>query len=76
MQTLLDFLSFKSFISPSVLIVCYYLGALGAPLAMLGTLIWARHGAKQANKALPPKTSAYGRAGSPIKTDSSCSSFS
>jgi len=42
MQTLLDFLSFKSFISPSVLIVCYYLGALGVPLAMLGTLIWAR----------------------------------
>ena len=42
MQTLLDILSFKSFISPSVLIVCYYLGALGAPLVMLGTLIWAR----------------------------------
>jgi hypothetical protein len=47
MQTLLDFLSFKSFISPSVLIVCYYLGALGVPLAMLGTLIWARREARK-----------------------------
>ena len=42
MQTLLDFLSFKTFITPSILIVCYYLGALGAPLFTIGMFIWAR----------------------------------
>ena len=42
MQTLLDVLSFKTFITPSILIVCYYLGALGVPLTMLAIVIWAR----------------------------------
>ena len=43
MQALLDFLSFKTFITPSILIGCYYLGALGVPLFMIGMFIWARH---------------------------------
>jgi len=47
MQTLLDFLSFKSFISPSILICCYYLGAFGAPLTMLGIVLWARREASK-----------------------------
>lgn len=42
MQTLLDVLSFKTFITPSILIVCYYLGALGVPLFMIGMFIRGR----------------------------------
>ena len=42
MQTLLDFLSFKSFISPSILILCYYCGALLMPIFMLGSAFWVR----------------------------------
>lgn len=33
MQSLIDFLSFKLFISPYVLIACYYMGAIGIPVA-------------------------------------------
>jgi len=47
MQTLLDFLSFKTFISPGILVFCYYLGALGAPLTMLAIVFWARRKAGQ-----------------------------
>ncbi|MGD9888322.1 MAG: DUF4282 domain-containing protein [Halothiobacillaceae bacterium] len=47
MQTLLDFLSFKTFISPSVLLFCYYLGALGVPLFASVMLIWVRQQARK-----------------------------
>ncbi len=30
-----DFLTFKSFVTPSILIICYYIGALGMPLFAL-----------------------------------------
>jgi len=53
MQTLLDVLSFKTFITPSILIVCYYLGALGVPLFMIGMLIRARHEA--VNQGVAPE---------------------
>lgn len=46
MQTLFDFLSFKSFISPSVLLFCYYLGALGAPMLAGGMIVWMRREAR------------------------------
>jgi len=32
MQTFIDFLNFKFFISPYVLIVCYYIGAIAVPV--------------------------------------------
>lgn len=34
MQAFLDFLSFKTFISLDVLIIMYYLGAIGVPVGM------------------------------------------
>jgi len=39
MQGLIDFLTFRSFISPHVLVACYYLGALGVPV---GSWIFAQ----------------------------------
>ena len=42
MQPLLDFLSFKTFITPGVLLFCYYLGALGGPLGGGLFVVWLR----------------------------------
>jgi len=41
-QTLRDFLSFQTFVSPYALIGFYYLGALVMPLATWVLMIWAR----------------------------------
>lgn len=41
-QTLRDFLSFQTFVSPYALIGFYYLGALAMPLATWALMIWAR----------------------------------
>jgi hypothetical protein len=45
-QTLRDFVSFQTFVSPYALIVFYYLGALVMPLATWGLMIWARRRAQ------------------------------
>jgi hypothetical protein len=45
-QTLWDFLSFQTFVSPYALIVFYYLGALVMPLATWGLMVWARRRAQ------------------------------
>ncbi len=57
-----DFLSFETFIAPRVLLVCYYLGAVGIPLAAvllvrkLAALFPALGGAAdQAKAAIPRK---------------------
>ena len=57
-----DFLSFKTFIAPSVLLVCYYLGAVMLPLVAvllgrkLARLFPALGGAgEQIKAAIPPK---------------------
>jgi hypothetical protein len=42
MQSLVDFLSFKTFISPSILLGCYYFGALGFPFVFALFVVWAR----------------------------------
>jgi hypothetical protein len=42
MESLLDFLRFRTFISPHALIVFYYLGALGMPVASWLFLVWLR----------------------------------
>ena len=42
MQSLLDFLSFKFFISSYVLIICYYMGALSIPVASWFLVRWFR----------------------------------
>jgi hypothetical protein len=42
MQHLENFLSFKSFISPYVLLVFYYMGALGVPIASWFFAIWLK----------------------------------
>ena len=42
MQHLEDFLSFKYFISPYVLFVFYYMGALGIPIASWFFSIWLK----------------------------------
>ncbi len=34
MQTLIDFLTFKSFITADILIVCYYIGAIIIPILL------------------------------------------
>ena len=39
MQGFIDYLTFRSFISPHVLVVCYYIGALGVPV---GSWFFAR----------------------------------
>jgi hypothetical protein len=41
-QTMGDFLSFRTFVSPYALIGFYYLGTLVIPLATWGLTIWAR----------------------------------
>ena len=42
MQYLEDFLRFKSFISPYILFIFYYMGALGLPIASWFFTIWLR----------------------------------
>ena len=42
MQGFIDFLSFRLFISPYVLVACYYLVAIGMPLASWFLLLWIR----------------------------------
>ncbi len=44
MDAIADFLSFRSFISPSLLIFFYYLGALGVPLFgwLVAHALWRR----------------------------------
>ena len=42
MQVIYDFLSFKSVISPSVLIIFYFLGAIVLPFATWFFTIWLR----------------------------------
>jgi len=42
MQAFLDFLSFKYFISLDVLVVMYYLGALGVPILGWAFVLWIR----------------------------------
>ncbi len=39
---MVDFLLFRSFLSPSVLMVFYYLGALGVPVALVAAALWVR----------------------------------
>ena len=39
---MIDFLTFRSFISPYALILFYYLGALVMPLAAWGAWLWMR----------------------------------
>lgn len=42
MQYLEDFLTFKQFISPYVLFIFYYMGALGVPIASWLFTLWLR----------------------------------
>ncbi len=42
MQSLGDFLSFQLFISPYVLIACYYLGAVAVPIASWFFAAWVK----------------------------------
>ncbi|OYY73745.1 MAG: hypothetical protein B7Y40_07770 [Gammaproteobacteria bacterium 28-57-27] len=56
MQTLSDFLSFKAFISPSVLMFCYYFGALGVPLVAAVMLALARQKARERGLVLEKAT--------------------
>ncbi len=42
MQTLIDFLSFKLLISPYVLIIGYYFGAIIIPIVSWYFLVWAK----------------------------------
>jgi hypothetical protein len=39
MEGFIDYLTFRSFISPHVLVACYYIGALGVPV---GSWLFAR----------------------------------
>ena len=54
MQTLLDFLNFKTFISPSVLLFCYYLGALGVPVFASVMIFWARKQSRERGVVFVP----------------------
>jgi hypothetical protein len=42
MQGFIDFLNFRLFISPYVLVAFYYIGALGMPVASWLFLLWIR----------------------------------
>ena len=42
MQGIIDFLSFKLFISPSVLIICYFIGAFIIPIASIVFVKWLK----------------------------------
>jgi hypothetical protein len=42
MQTFIDFLNFRFFISPYVLVICYYIGALGVPIGSWLLALWIK----------------------------------
>ena len=42
MQGFIDFLNFRLFISPYVLVACYYIGGIGMPVASWFLLLWIR----------------------------------
>ncbi len=42
MQTFIDFLNFRLFISPYVLMICYYIGALGVPIGSWLLALWIK----------------------------------
>ena len=42
MQGFIDFLNFRLFISTYVLVACYYIGAIGMPVASWFLLLWIR----------------------------------
>ena len=42
MQKFIDFLNFKTFISPYALVVCYYVGALGVPIGSWFFALWIK----------------------------------
>jgi hypothetical protein len=42
MQALIDFFTFKTFISLDVMRVCYFLGAILMPIASWGFVIWVK----------------------------------
>ena len=42
MQGFIDFLNFRSFISPHVLVACYYIGALGVPVGSWFFALWIK----------------------------------
>lgn len=43
MQSFIDYLTFRSFISPHVLLACYYIGALGVPVGSWFFARWIKH---------------------------------
>ncbi len=49
MQSIMDFLSFKTFISPYILIICYFIGAIIIPITSIFLVNWAK------NKWIKPK---------------------
>lgn len=42
MQGFIDFLNFRFFISPYVLVTCYYIGALGVPVGSWFLALWIK----------------------------------
>lgn len=42
MQSFSDFLNFKLFISPYVLVACYYIGAIAVPIGSWFFVLWVR----------------------------------
>ena len=42
MQGFLDFLNFRFFISPYILVACYYIGALGVPVGSWFLELWIK----------------------------------
>lgn len=67
MQSLVDFLSFKLFISSYVLIVCYYIGALGVPIVSWLLARWVKGkfslpanaykvGKQEISQVIPPRS--------------------
>ena len=42
MQGFIDYLTFRSFISPHVLVICYYIGALGVPVGSWFIARWIK----------------------------------
>jgi hypothetical protein len=43
MQSIMDFLSFKTFISPYILIICYFIGAVIIPITSILLVKWAKN---------------------------------
>ena len=68
MTTLLDILTFRTFLAPYALPFFYYLGALGVPFAAWGLLVWLRRRYGRLDQAIqtgggiaPPETRRRGR---------------